>query len=285
VLSSNSGASTALSVDNYNVFSDGIGYDVEYQGPPSADGSDYQVWTRSARTIHFAAPPALAGLPHFTATTGSPGWTPVRNWAAWAPPSGTAAAVIGAITRALATQYRLGSPGAPLVSVHAAPVLQTGTGPDSIAALAVQTSANSTHLISYSTDATWEFRLCGSGPDCAITSGTPTVVRDRLVRREALELALYAFEYAPDLGAVLVSMPAAPGSGPPSYVLYFRRASLENELRRPLSQTLRLAAPPLATQADPTEAGTIDRLTLPALFDSHPIASGTVRVLLLSPGQ
>lgn len=42
-----------LSIENYNVFHDGVGYDIEYQGPPSKDGIDIPVWQRSARTIHF----------------------------------------------------------------------------------------------------------------------------------------------------------------------------------------------------------------------------------------
>jgi hypothetical protein len=52
-----------LSIDNFNVFHDGVGYDVEYQGPPSKDGIDIPVWHRSARTIHFVStvPSAYAG--------------------------------------------------------------------------------------------------------------------------------------------------------------------------------------------------------------------------------
>ncbi len=42
-----------LSIENYNLFHNGVGYDVEYQGPPPKDGIDIPVSQRSARTIHF----------------------------------------------------------------------------------------------------------------------------------------------------------------------------------------------------------------------------------------
>ncbi len=56
------------------------------------------------------------------------------------------------------------------------------------------------------------YRLCGLGPNCAIASGKPSRRRHLLLRREALELALYSFRYLDGVKQVVVLMP--PGSRP-----------------------------------------------------------------------
>ncbi|HEX4519645.1 MAG TPA: trypsin-like serine protease [Gaiellaceae bacterium] len=47
------GRRSLLWVENYNLFRNGVGYDIEYQGHPPYDGIDIPVWQRSARTIRF----------------------------------------------------------------------------------------------------------------------------------------------------------------------------------------------------------------------------------------
>lgn len=55
------------------------------------------------------------------------------------------------------------------------------------------------------------YQLCGSGPNCSIP-GKPSLQRGLLVRREALELALYTFHYISSASQVIVTFPPLPPS-------------------------------------------------------------------------
>jgi hypothetical protein len=55
--------SLPLWIQNYNFVYAGVGYDVEYQGPPSQDSVNLPIFTQSAQSIRFdsvAATPSLA---------------------------------------------------------------------------------------------------------------------------------------------------------------------------------------------------------------------------------
>jgi len=109
------------------------------------------------------------------------------------------------------------------------------------------------------------YRLCGLGKDCTIASGRPSVERTLLLRREALELALYSFRYLDGVKQVAVFMPPAHGKQP-SQALFFRRGDLDAELRKPLDATLTSDAPSVATITHSPDALLVDQLTLPTLF-------------------
>ena len=55
------------------------------------------------------------------------------------------------------------------------------------------------------------YSLCGGGSSCAIATGTPSVARGTLVRREILELALYTFKYVGGIKNVIAFMPPPAG--------------------------------------------------------------------------
>ncbi len=113
---------------------------------------------------------------------------------------------------------------------------------------------------------TWTFKLCGRGKDCSITPGRPTETRGQLIRREALQLALYTFKFDPQIDSVAIYLPPPPHAGPSRTLLYLQRDQLARQISKPLDQTLALATPPLPDVPDRTEQETIDRLTLPNLF-------------------
>ena len=58
------------------------------------------------------------------------------------------------------------------------------------------------------------YSLCGLGVSCSIATGTPSVERGELVRREILELALYTFKYVGGIENVIAFMPAEGRQGP-----------------------------------------------------------------------
>ena len=51
------------------------------------------------------------------------------------------------------------------------------------------------------------YSFCGLGAHCSIATGKPSQTRGQLVRREALETALYTFKYMPVIDSVIVFMP------------------------------------------------------------------------------
>jgi hypothetical protein len=109
------------------------------------------------------------------------------------------------------------------------------------------------------------YELCGLGKQCAIGSGKPSVARSRLLRREALELALYTFHFEPSIQTVVTYMPPAPGDKA-SFVLLFLRSQLAGALARPISATLPETKPPLPDAMSTTEATRVDGLTAPDLY-------------------
>jgi len=147
------------------------------------------------------------------------------------------------------------------------------------------------------------YNLCGLGPSCAIATGTPSPARLLLLRREALELALYTFKYIKGVANVvailppsrtptstkLTSKPPRPGTTATSstvdLAVLFQRDGLARYLDRPLAQTLPEDIPPtVAEMPSAPEAELVSVLTGVALFQQQLIqAQDGSNVLVLSP--
>lgn len=208
---------------------------------------------------------------------------PPASWSSWSPPRGDTLATIRAIAAHVQSEYRLSPSAGRLVAVAAKspPVILDGSKQLLIAEVAVRQTGGA--IQTFDTAGTVMFTLCGAGADCSIAGGQPSLIRGRLVRREALELALDAFQYASRVQSVIAFLPPAPGELP-SVSLYFQRQAFAAELRRPLAATLPLARPPLPTDPDPREAHEIDALTLKVthVFHLASLQSGGA-VLILQP--
>jgi len=198
------------------------------------------------------------------------------GWSNWHPAPGTTATVSKEIADHVASEYRTAA-GAQLVAVVPSPPAVTiGTRNIAITAVAAHTSASATSNIQATlTDGTETYTFCGLETLCSL-SGTPTLYRGQLIRREALETALYTFKYLPKIDSVIAFMPASKASTLKE-LLYLRKQDLTQQLGQPLRKTLTLAAPPpppsaAATAADPNldpdqvEQPTIDQLTLHRVF-------------------
>jgi hypothetical protein len=187
------------------------------------------------------------------------------GWSSWKPNPGTTASVTSQIADHVSHQYHLNKKGTQLVAVVAEPpVVTSGTHKITISNIAVQNAKPGKSIDIINSGGTWVDQLCGLTPSCSIASGKATVERGRLVRREALEVALYTFKFVPSINAVVAFMPPPPGGS--STLLYLQRADLKKQLSEPLSKTLPLTNPPLPTSPDKQEAATIDKLTLPAIY-------------------
>jgi hypothetical protein len=132
------------------------------------------------------------------------------------------------------------------------------------------------------------FIFCGAGQNCSM-EGTPTPERHRLLRREALELALYTFRYVDGVDSVVTFLPARLDSSAGDdqetlqSALYFRKSQYDNFTKEPLSQTL--PGKPETTNSSETQQTLVDRLTLPALFRYQLQRSpdGLNSILVMSP--
>ena len=105
------------------------------------------------------------------------------------------------------------------------------------------------------------YEMCGLGPRCSIDEGKATPARLRLLRREALELALYTFHYT-GVGSVVTFLPPKKGERP-QWVFLFLRTQFEEQgiLAKPLDAILAEPTPPPAAAIPATEAATIDGIT------------------------
>jgi hypothetical protein len=108
------------------------------------------------------------------------------------------------------------------------------------------------------------YRLCGLGSKCSIPYGKPSKERHLLLRREALELALYSFRYL-DVEDVAVLMPPPPGEDA-NLAVFFRRDDVEGVLDKPLEAILPGPVPSLAKVTTSPNAGFVNRLTDSTLF-------------------
>jgi hypothetical protein len=188
-------------------------------------------------------------------------------WSAWKPPQGSATKVANAIADHVAHRYRLSENGGQLVAVIAQkPEVTSGTQNIAIKAVAVRKAPQSnTGIAIYGTNKETNFTLCGLGAHCSIATGQATQTRGRLVRREALELALYTFKFAPGVDSIAAFMPPPPGQTTSS-ILYLRKDDVKDQLSQPLTKTLPLTTPPLPSAEDKVEQKSIDDLTLPHMF-------------------
>ena len=214
-----------------------------------------------------------------------PGHRQPPAWSTWHPASGSPQKVTTEIANHIASQYLLGRSGSQLVAIiPGAPELTQDTTVSKVSTIAIRSSpTSSTFSRIITTGGNIQEQFCGLGSACSIQTGTPTAARERLLRREALKVALYTFKFVPSVNAVIAYMPPPPGQQP-STLLYLERSNLAHELSRPLAETLPLAKPPLPAQADRQESRTIDALTLPVQYGfQYEALTGGTEALILTP--
>ena len=217
------------------------------------------------------------------------GSSPVA-WSNWQP-TGSEASYAGQIADYVSGRYRLPS-GNPLVAILAGPPEVQDVA---VRAVAIQNDPEgaSDDISIVPTENSVMFVLCGLGPRCSIREGEPSEERHQLLRREALELALYALKYS-KASSVIALLPPRPdaadtGTGTqaeqnPSTALFFERKDFKRELDVPLRRTLLSAEPPQVAEISSLEGPTIDRLTTPHLFSyEFQQAQEGSAILILAP--
>ncbi len=207
-------------------------------------------------------------------------------WSSWTPTaSGTQE--VDQIVEHVGTRYRLPS-GRQMVAV--VPRSPAAENPP-ISTVAIDKQALFSKEQQYSTyplDNGMMYVLCGGGARCAINEGKPSIARARLLRREALELALYTFHYVRGVDSVVTFMPPAstakPSQAAPSTALFFRKSQYSPFAKVPLSSTLP-GQPPPGELSQQGQGQLVDQLTLPSLFSYQLQRSsdGSSGILIFTP--
>jgi hypothetical protein len=161
-------------------------------------------------------------------------------------------------------------------------------------------SGSTSSLVPLPPNSTIVYNLCGEGSsDCSIGVGSPSSARLLLLKREALELALYTFKYISGVNTVVAILP--PGRAgcvgicpkPPDQAtttrvdlaLAFDHSELQPWLDHPLRAALPEPLPPTVSQMERApEAELVSVITAHGLFqERQEQAQDGSSVVVLSP--
>jgi hypothetical protein len=132
-------------------------------------------------------------------------------------------------------------------------------------------------------DTSVQYVLCGYGQNCSIAKGQPSVERHTLLRREALELALYTFKYLPGIDSVSVFLPPRPDGAAAPTMVFLEREDLASELSKPLEKTLSAETPKIG-KISTDELERVNRDTGKRLYQyDYTQAQDGSAVMLLDP--
>jgi hypothetical protein len=179
---------------------------------------------------------------------------PPPPWSSWRPTATDPGERMTEIANHVGRAYKLPS-GNQLVSI------QTQNSSNFQGVVVVKADNVRAPDAQYGGDDTAVFLLCGATKTCKIGEGQATIARGTVLRREALELALYTLEYADPIKNVLIFFPPGPGEKRLTSTLFLRRDDLESTLEHPLRRTLPQAQPPLPGKVRPAELKTVNGLT------------------------
>ena len=198
---------------------------------------------------------------------------PALPWSSWQPGASSTDSQVLEIAQHVGNSYKLPT-GDQLVAVKVGGA-QNGNDFGGVAIVKPDDARSLDR--SFQPENTAVFILCGDDPKtCAITQGAPSIARGTVLRREALELALYTMEYAHPIDNVLIFFPPGKGQKKLSSTLFFSRDDLSGSLRHPLRRTLPQKTPPLPGKIVPREQETVDDLTASALYHYLGIAQNVI---------
>jgi hypothetical protein len=187
---------------------------------------------------------------------------PRSTWSTWYP---TAEGLAGAnqIAQFVGRRYRMAS-GDQLVGVRAGPLSVQSVRVSAIALRTAGEEGTGSDISVIPAQSSVSYVLCGLGENCAIPGGKAPRGRERLLRREALELALYTFSYM-EVDSVVAFLPPRPDAEA-LWSFLFRREAFRQELEQPLRDTIPESDPPFPGEMKPIEVQRIDRLTEPSRY-------------------
>jgi hypothetical protein len=219
---------------------------------------------------------ALIGVAIATVAVGAAVWVGTTGdngapdgWSSWKPGADNGVGAAKEIATHVGRKYRLAD-GNQIVGVQAGP-LEIFDVPLEVALRTAPQGGD----IDFINGNGLMYTLNGLGPKGSVRGGKPSEARHLLLRREALELALYTFRYVKDVDLVVALLPPKPPDKKktaatateesPTQALFFRPGDLKPQLEIPLGATIPSRTPRPET-IPPPEARRIDALTRGNLF-------------------
>jgi hypothetical protein len=244
-----------------------------------------------------------AGVAFFLALGASPpddSLAPADHWSSWYPPSSDIVTGAEAIADHVQTEYKRND-GKQLVSAHGGPLYVMNAG--TLIPFAVKLLPDDGTIRDLGSDGVF-FTMTGTGQGGKIVGEKASVARHRLLRREALELALYSFRYVDHITMFVALLPptdpkasakAKKGKAakvmakadPQLQAVFFRPGDLKRELQSPLARTLKPETKVEPKMLTPAESKRIDKLTKSNLFVARfqPQPDGQLYLVLDRSGQ
>jgi len=208
---------------------------------------------------------AALGLGVILALDASEEGTAADGWSTWQPAGDDEMEVAKQIAYHVGLKYRLGDADQ-LVVVQSSP-MELADRPLGVAVRTASVGGDIELIAGHGV----MYTLNGLGRNGSIPGGEPSAERLLLLKREALELALYTFHYTDDVDMVVALLPPNPddaakaptlGKLPRIPALFYRPGDLRGELGVPLTSTLPELTPrPEQIDLEDPEAKRIDALT------------------------
>jgi hypothetical protein len=214
---------------------------------------------------------------------------PAPAWSEWQP-EGSSERRAAQIGDRVSDLYRNSNGKALATVTYSGP--PTVTGPDGstfqVQAIAVQADprggrAEVDDIDTVNANSTVMYTLCGLGAACSIPEGQPSLARGQLLRREALELALYSLTYIDGIDSVLVLLPPRP-DGQAATAVFLERGDVRAELGKPLRETLPAELVPGIGEMSAEELRAVERVTRARLYSyTYLQAQDGSPVMVLAP--
>jgi hypothetical protein len=265
------------------------------KGPFPVDRADHARETgyRKRFGLIYVALAVLAGIGvgALVVLLAKPEAAPDPVWSVWKP-DGSSDARVKQIADHVAGRYRLSSGDQIAVALAGPPTVAAGgtegQGNIPVRAIAVRPDtstgkAEEDDIEIINAGTSLQYVLCGLGQNCSITAGKPSEARHALLRRQALELALYTFKYVDGVDTITVFLPPRPDGAAPPNAVFLKRSDVAPELKRPLTKTLAPTAPGIGSMPQ-HELSAVNRITRPHLYGyEYTQAQDGSAVLVLNP--
>lgn len=216
-----------------------------------------------------------------------PAPAPPVMWSVWQP-TGSDSAQAKQIADRVAKKYRQAGGQQLVAAIVSPPKVSGASGDVPVGAIAIRPDTSTgkkeeSEIDIVKTDKSLQYVLCGLGTACSIKGGAASQARHALLRREALELALYTFKYVDGVESVSIFLPPRPdGKASPTSV-FLKRSDVTQELKKPLIDSISPATPKIGAMPKP-ELALVNRITEPRLYTyEYQQAQDGGAVLILSP--
>ena len=209
------------------------------------------------------------GVGAFVVLATRPDPAPPAKWSAWQP-TGSSMAQAKQIADRVAKRYRLKSGQQLVAALASEPKVSSAEGDLPVNTIAIRPDTSTgkkeeNEIDIIPTTNSLQYILCGLGQNCSIKGGTASEDRHALLRREALELALYTFKYVDGVDSVSVFLPPRPDGQAAATSVFLKKSDVKEELGKPLCQLDRPEGAGDRKDA-PRELALVDRITEPRLY-------------------